>query len=232
MLLIISSHIIFHTKSLQELNDKNYLNLINKRYILLRILSNYGQLGDILFIMISGYFSVKRLDFHYIKFILIASETCIYHYLFLYISFKLKEKYKDIQLLRQMKGSIYFPLTSILGHWFTQHYLLLLIFMPYINVGLLNLSHEKYKSLVILIIIFYCIIKGIYNIYHIQTSIFFATQLIKLILPYIIGGYIRLFEIKNIILWKYIGIICFFLTIIFEVIFENMAIYYKSYFAR
>ena len=230
MIFIISSHILFHTKSLPKLDDKNYLNIINKRYIILRILSNYGKLADILFIMISGYFSVKRLNFHYIKFILISSETYIYHYLFLFISFKLSEIYKDIVLLKQKKGSIYFPITSILGHWFTQHYLLLLIFMPYINTGLLNLSYEQYKTLVYLIIIFYCILKGLYNLYQIPSSLFSATQLLKLILPYIIGGYIRLFEIKYKVVWKCIAIICFCLTIIFEVIFVNMSIKYKDYF--
>jgi hypothetical protein len=83
MILIILSHIIFYTKSLPKLDKKNYKKIINNNYIFLRIISNYGQIGDIIFIMISGYFSVKRLDFHYYKFLLIASETYTYHYLFL-----------------------------------------------------------------------------------------------------------------------------------------------------
>ena len=69
--------------------------------------------------MISGYFSVKRLDFHYYKFILIATETYTYHYLFLYISFKLIPIYKDISPLQQKNGSMYLPLNTSLGHWFT-----------------------------------------------------------------------------------------------------------------
>jgi hypothetical protein len=89
MILIILSHIIFDTKSLPKLDKKNYKKIINNNYIFLRIISNNGKIGDIIFIMISGYFSVKRLDFHYYKFILIATETYTYHYLFLYISFKL-----------------------------------------------------------------------------------------------------------------------------------------------
>ena len=105
MIFIALSHILFHTKTLPKLDEKNYLKIINGRYIILRILSNYGKLGDITFIMISGYFSVKRLNFHYIKFILIASETYVYHYLFLYISYKLKDIYKDIELLKPRKGS-------------------------------------------------------------------------------------------------------------------------------
>ena len=102
--------------------------------------------------------------------------------------------------------------------------------MPYINTALLNLSYEKYKALIILIFVFYCIIKGIFNIYQIESSIFSATLLINLILPYIIGGYIRLFDTEYKKFWKYIGILYFCLTIVMEVIFESMAIYYKDYF--
>ena len=229
MIFIAMSHIIFHTKSLPKLDDKNYTKIINKNYIYLRIISNYGKLGDILFIMISGYFSIKRLNFHYIKFILISSETYFYHYIFLFLSFKLKDKYKEIELLKQNKGSFYFPLTNNLGHWFTQNYLLLLIFMPYINTSLLSLNHEKYKALVILIIIFYCIFRGIFSIYQIVSIIFNASHLIKLILPYIIGGYIRLFDLEYKKFWKIFGILCFLLTIIFEIIFDNLAIKYNNY---
>ena len=229
MIFIALSHILFHTKTLPKLDEKNYLKILNGRYIILRILSNYGKLGDITFIMISGYFSVKRLNFHYIKFILIASETYVYHYLFLYISYKLKDIYKDIELLKPRKGSTYFPLISILGHWFTQHYLLLLIFMPFINRGLLSLNHEEYKKLVYLIIIFYCILRSLVNTYKIESSIFSATQLEKLLLPYIIGGYIKIYDLKNKFFWKIFGIISFALTIIFEIIYDYLAVYYENY---
>ena len=133
MFLIILSHIMYHTKSLPHLTNNNYHKLINNKYILLRIISNYGKFGDIVFIMISGYFSLKRINFHYIKFIIIAAETYTYHFFFLYVSNKLKYIYKDVKTLEGNKISRYFPLISSNGHWFTQHYLLILIFMPFIN---------------------------------------------------------------------------------------------------
>lgn len=191
IVLIIMSHIIYYTKSLPKLGKKNYKKIINNNYILLRIISNNGKIADIIFIMISGYFSIKQLKFHYYKFILIASETYTYHYLFLFISNKLKSIYKNIAPLQQINGSKYLPLITSLGHWFTQHYLLLLIFMPFINSGLLSLSHQKYKTLIILIIIFYCILKGTLNVFNVKTDILSVTQFLKLLLPYIIGGYIE-----------------------------------------
>ena len=229
MYLIILSHIKFHTKAFPNLEEKNYLKIITGKYITLRIISNYGALSDIIFIMITGYFSIKRLNFNYTKFILIASETYLYHYLFYYLSFILKDKYKNIEMLKQKTGSVYFPLITILGHWFTQHYLLLLIFMPFINTALLSLSHEQYKTLIILIFIFYCILKPFINIYKISSSIFSVTQLLKLILPYIFGAYIRLFDLKYTKLWKIYGIISFSLTVILEIITEYLSLSYKNY---
>ena len=229
MIFIISSHVMFHTKSLPKLDEKNFKKIICGKYIFLRIISNYGQLGDIIFIMITGYFSIKRLNFHYIKYILIATETYTYHYLFLYISNKLKDIYKDVELFKPKKGSAYFPLISSLGHWFTQHYLLLLIFMPFINTGLLSLNHKQYKTLVILILIFYNIIKAIITINKISTNVFSVTQLLKLLLPYIIGAYIRIADLKH-IFWKFLGIFCFILSILFEIIFDKLAINYNSYY--
>ena len=73
MIFIALSHILFYTKSLPKLDDKNYKTIINNNYIFLRMISNNGKIGDILFSMISGYFSIKKLDFHYYKFILIFS---------------------------------------------------------------------------------------------------------------------------------------------------------------
>lgn len=229
IVLIIMSHIIYYTKNLPKLGKKNYKKIINNNYIFLRIISNNGKIADIIFIMISGYFSIKQLKFHYHKFILIASETYTYHYLFLFISNKLKSIYKNIAPLQQINGSKYLPLITSLGHWFTQHYLLLLIFMPFINSGLLSLSHQKYKTLIILIIIFYCILKGTLNVFNVKTDILSVTKFLKLLLPYIIGGYIRIVDLKYKLFWKISGIILFILTFILEFIIEKLAIYHHNY---
>ena len=63
MFFIILSHILYHTNKLPKLKSGNYFIIINNRYIFLRIISNFGKLGDNIFIMISGYFSIKKLHF-------------------------------------------------------------------------------------------------------------------------------------------------------------------------
>jgi len=227
MILIILSHILYFTKSLPKLGKKNYKKIINNNYIFLRIVSNNGKFSDIIFIMISGYFSIKNLDFHYYKFILIASETYTYHYFILFISNKLKSLYKNISIKK--KGSKYLPLLTSSGHWFAQNYLLLLIFMPFINSGLLSLSHQKYKTLIILIIIFYCIFNGALKFFNLKTNTLNTTRFLRLLMPYIIGGYIKCYDLKYKLFWKTSGIILFILTFILEFIFEKLAIYYGNY---
>ena len=113
---------------------------------------------------------------------------------------------------------IYFPILSIYGNWFIQIYLSLLLFIPYINTGLLSLNKQKYKNLVFIIIIFYCIFNSLTNFYDIKSIIFITTPLIQLLLPYIIGGYIKIYDLNYKFLWNIIAFIYFPLTIISEII--------------
>ena len=220
-----------NTRSLPKISKNNFIKILNQNYIILRIISNYGNFGEILFMMLSGFFSVKRLNLHYIKLILIALEVYIYHYLSLYFSLKYKDKFKNVYFYKQKKGSYFFALTTILGNPFIQNYLLILFFMPYINSGLLSLNHEQYKTLIILIILFHCVIRGLYNIYEIQSYLFLSFKIIDLLLPYIIGGYIRIYEFKYRykLFFKIFGISAFILTIVYEFIFDYLAIKYDNY---
>jgi hypothetical protein len=188
---------MFHTKSLPKLSEANFKRIINNRYIFLRIISNYGQLGDIIFAMISGYFSIKRTNFHYIKFIQIVAQVYFYHYLFLCVSFILEDIYIDIAPLQQKKGSYFMPIFTSLGHWFAQQYLVLLIFMPYINTGLLSLSQQQYKNLVVLLIMCFSIIRPLLNCFSISTNLFSLVLFLKMSFCYIIGGYLRISDIRH-----------------------------------
>ena len=230
MFFIILSHILYHTNKLPKLKSGNYFIIINNRYIFLRIISNFGRLGDNIFIMISGYFSIKKTTFHYKKFILLISEIYFYHYLLLYLSFKLIYKYPDIEPLQQKKGSIFMPLTSTLGHWFAQQYLVLLIFMPYINTGLLSLSQQQYKNFVVLLILCFSIIRPLLNCFEINTNLFSLVLFMKMCFIYIIGGFLRINDLINKKFILIIGAISFILIICFEIVCDNLAIYYKKFF--
>jgi hypothetical protein len=220
---------MFHTKSLPKLSGANFKRIINNRYIFLRIISNYGQLGDIIFAMISGYFSIKRTNFHYIKFIQIVAQVYFYHYLFLCVSFILEDIYIDIAPLQQKKGSYFMPLFTSLGHWFAQQYLVLLIFMPYINTGLLSLSQQQYKNLVVLLIMCFSIIRPLLNCFSISTNLFSLVLFLKMSFCYIIGGYLRICDIRHRLLIIIFGFLSFIMTIDLEFLCDNLAVHFNSY---
>ena len=227
--LIVLHHIFINTNSLRKININNNKKIIYWKYILLKILSNYGQFGNNVFIMISGYFSVTKTFFNILKFLNFIFEIYTYYYPFLFLGKKLKKKYKNINFPNYSNNMIYFPILTTNGNWFIQIYLILLLFIPYINTGLINLNKQKYKNLVSFIIFFYCILNSLTRFYGINSIIFNTTPLIKLLLPYIIGGYIKIYDLNYKCLWKIIAIIYFPLTIISEIIFDNLALKFNNY---
>ena len=229
MSLIVLHHIFINTNSLRKLNNNNYKKLIFWKYIILKIISNYGYLGNNAFIMISGYFSITKTNFNIFKFLYLIFEIYTYYYPSLYFGKKLNKKYKNIQFPNYSKNTIYFPILTKNGNWFIQIYLSLLLFLPYINTGLLSLNKQKYKNLVIIIIFFYCIFNSLLGFFGFNSIIFKTTPLINLLLPYIIGGYINIYGLYFKFIWEIFGIIYFPLTIMSEIIFDTLAIKMNNY---
>ena len=222
--LIVIHHIFINTNSLQKLNQLNFKKIIFWKYIILKIISNYGYLGNNLFMMISGYFSITKTDFNVYKFLYLIFEIYTYYYPSIFIGKKLSKIYKTIQFPNYSSKKIYFPLLTRNGNWFIQIYLSLLLFIPYINIGLLSLNKQKYKHLVILIIVFYCIFNSLIIFYEFTSIIFQTTPLISLLLPYIIGGYIKIHGLYYKLFWKIIALFYFPLSIISEIIFDTLAL--------
>ena len=229
MSLIVLHHIFINTDSLQKLTINNYKKIICCKYIILKILSNYGQFGNNAFIMISGYFSINKTNFNKFKFLYIVFEIYTYYYPSLFFGKILSNKYKNIRFLNYSNILIFFPILSNYGNWFIQIYLSLLLFIPFINIGLLNLNKQKYKNLLIIIIIFYCIFNSLTLFYDINSIIFSTTPLIRLLLPYIIGGYIKLYDLNYKTFWTIIAFIYFPLSIISEIIFDKLALKFNNY---
>ena len=227
IVLIVLHHIFINTYSLQKININNCQK--KWKYIILRILSNYGQFGNNVFIMISGYFSVTKTNFNIFKFLYMVFEIYTYYYPCLFLGKRLSIKYKQIRFLNYSNKMIYFPILTTNGNWFIQIYITLLLFIPYINTGLLNLNKQKYKNLVFMIIIFYCIFYSLTLFYGINSIIFSTNPLIRLLLPYIIGGYIKIYNLNYKLLWKINAFIYFPLTIISEIIFDILTLKFNNY---
>ena len=166
--LIVLHHIFINTISLKNIKRYN----CNWKYILLRIISNYGPFGNNVFIMISGYFSVSKTVFNLNKFLSILLEIYTYYYPSILIGKQLSLQYRNVKFPNYSNFKIYFPNLTGNGNWFAQIYLCLLIFTPFINIGLLSLNKKKYTELVIFIIIFYCIFNPITQFYNLNSIIF------------------------------------------------------------
>lgn len=230
MTLIVFHHISINTNSLSSINIQNYKNINKWKYIFLKIISNYGQFGNNTFIMISGCFSASKTSFNIDKFLSFLFEIYTYYYPSIFIGKILKNKYKYINFPNFRNKTIYMPNLTYNGNWFAQIYLTLILFFPYINTGLINLDKRKYKNLVIITIIFYCIFNKIIKYYQIHSIIFDTTPLINLLIPYIIGGYFHLYNLEYKTFWTIIGLIYFPLTILLEIILDMAYFHYNDYF--
>ena len=227
--LIVLHHIFINTNSFQKININNLQKIIFLKYIILRILSNYGQFGNNVFIMISGYFSVTKTNFNIFKFFYFIFEIYTFYYPCLFLGKRISKKYKKIKFPNYSDNNIYFPILTKYGNWFIQIYLCLLIFIPFINTGLLNLNRQKYKNLVYIIIIFYCIFNPLTSFYGMNSRVFNTTPLIRLLLPYIIGGYIKIYDLNYKLFWNIIAFIYFPFSIISEIIFDILALKFDNY---
>ena len=227
--LIIFHHIFINTISLIDIDENNYVEFINWRYILLKVISNYGQFGNNVFIMISGYFSISKINFNLNKFLSILFEIYTYYYPSIVLGKKLSLNYKNVKFPDYSNFSIYFPNFTENGNWFIQIYLCLLIFIPFINTGLLHLNKEKYRQLIIILILFYCIFKSMIDFFKFNSIIFSTTPFINLLIPYIIGGYIRIYDLKYKIFWKIVGMSYFIFTFFSEIFFDILSYYFKNF---
>ena len=225
MILIVLHHTYLGNKYIKNLDSKK---IELWKYITLKVFFSYGPTANNIFIMLSGYFSVSKIDFNIHKFLSILFEIYTYYYPSIFLGKKLKKKYKNLRFPDYKNKELYFPIIlNSSGFWFAQIYLLLILFFPFINNGLMSLNGKKYKNLVTIIILFYCIFNSIIKFYGVKSIVFEDTHLIKLLLPYIIGGYIGLHMPKNKI-WIIIGLLFFPLTILLEIVSDVAFIRYKN----
>ncbi len=187
MLLIISFHYCFHS---------NYVvDSLNFNAVIVKSFYFFGELGVDLFILITGYFCSKS-EFSVKKLIKLILEVNFY-YLFCVLltfcfdfGFKVKvDTFKDCFLL------FFNVITN--KYWFITMYIIAYTLSPYINIIINNISKENYKKLIITLLVIWCIIPTIFGIFYNSTeSLLYYNRLIWFMVMYLIGGYIRKYQIK------------------------------------
>ena len=177
MLCIISFH--YFVKSgyvVEDLTLKNYI--LNSFWFL-------GELGENLFILISGYFLIKH-KFSIKKLIYLLLEILFYELLS-----------KTIAYLLHYQAPF---LTLKITYWYMRSYLIIYILSPYINHLIETLPQKKFKQLIIISIWIWSIFPTFLGIFENSTEYpDYYSRLTWFLIMYFIGSYIRLYDTK---LWK------------------------------
>ena len=185
MLFIIIFHYVY--KSGYNFETLNYNSFIVKTFYF------FGELGVNLFILISGYFLINS-KFSMKKLIKLVIEINFY-YVF---SVVIEGKLNHITLTTFMDYYQLFFAVILNRYWFATAYVLLYILSPYINKFIHSIEKETFLKLLMTVIFLWSIIPTTFGIIYNNTeSLLFYNRFIWMIVMYLIGSYIRLYDIKN-----------------------------------
>lgn len=143
-----------------------------------------GNFGTDVFVMISGYFLVSDKAMHpkFTKVALIWLQIFFYSILLFAIAFPLG--YGDLSMKSILTGLL--PV-SFSGWWFASAYFVLYLLHPYINLALNAMSKKQYQGFLLMLIVMWSVLPTI------TTSNFQKSDLIELLLMYVIAGYIKIY---------------------------------------
>lgn len=225
MTMIIGHHLAIHSGF--EV-DKS---LISFNRLVLEFIQSGGKFGVVLFVMISGYFSIQKTDFKLKKLLVIWGMVEFYSVLFA-VCHVLTGGSMTIKELK----SVILPLISE-EYWFITSYFLLMLISPVINRGFLQLSKEEFSKFLCIIILAWTVIPIIFLVS------FQGNSVIQFFVIYSIGGYLRLYGFKFTERWSFtkclvvgiLGYVCLFLSCViidYVGIYVEMVRPYSQHFFR
>lgn len=144
--------------------------------ILIRFLDSFSLTANSIFIIITGYYSINK-KFDLKKVLNLWGKTILYASI--------------IFVICKIQGgeySIFNSLFPVLSgqYWFISSYIALYFLIPIINIILNKLNQKQLKYLLIISIILFGIIRGLFN-----PAGIFNSALIHMVIIYILGAYIR-----------------------------------------
>ena len=151
---------------------------------LLLEVSNLGNMGVIIFILITGYYNIdKEHPFKLRKLILLIFQVFFYSSVIYLIFVILGLKSFSIKGFIENFFSIAFK-----RYWFMTAYMVLYIFMPFINSFQNNINRKRYTSFLIICLLVFSLLRMI------TTQDYYGNELIQFLLFYAIGGYLRKYK--------------------------------------
>ena len=154
---------------------------INKFFI--QTLLFGGKIGCYLFMFITGYFMING-RMNYKKIFKLILELEFYSLVIFFIfNYGLGKHYSKKDWVRNL-----FPI--IYGNWFVVNYIMLYLFIPFINKLLLQLNEKSLKKMILLIIMVYSIIPSIF--YYVTKYQWSFSNFDFMLVSYMIGAYIKI----------------------------------------
>ena len=179
MLFIVVSHYTVHNGVLNSSLP------IGLNRLLLEI-TTLGNIGVIIFVLITGYYMIKQKSFKLKKIVNLYFQVAFYS-IIIYILFIIL-KLEPISIRGIIKSFI--PITFG-QYWFVTAYFLLYIFSPFINKFLNNLSRKEHLNFIIISIFIFSIV----STFTMQQL--YGNEIIQFIIFYSMGAYLKKYP-KNI----------------------------------
>lgn len=208
MLLIIAQHYVVHGGYSSEAFMSFTPNVV-----FLKILTMFGYSACTIFALITGYYYINLdTDRKYYRRLLYVIGQCLFYSLIIYV---IMTVINGFQLsLRELINAL-FP--YFYGNWYFVFYLVLLLFVPYINVFLKSLDEKQYRNMLIVVFVLFVLIQTFFgNIYSLNNLDF-------MFMAYIYGAYYRLYKErftysnnKNLLY----AILCFVLICLSVIVFD------------
>lgn len=139
-----------------------------------------GNIGVILFILITGYYSIGKSDPFKLKRLMSLIFQVLFYSLAIYLIFCIFG-IEDFSIGNFMKNML--PIT-FKQYWFVTAFAALYILAPYINALLYNIDRKQHLQLIIIALTLFSIIPTF------TTQTFYGNELVQFVMLYSIGAYL------------------------------------------
>ena len=212
MLMIIGHHFALHGR----FNYSQYnAQLVNVEKVLV-IFQAFGKIGVDIFVLIGAYFLVGRKykSSRIVNLLLVSTfySTLIY-IIFLIFHLEIRSDFAN--------GNLWLPFPGVSSYWFVWAYIVMLIFMPVLNIALENMTKRQLQWFLIALTILWILIPQL-NTYFPGKLDFWVEHLgysdgIFFVYLYLVAAYVKLYPNKFIkSLWANIVVLFFELMLMYS----------------
>lgn len=216
MIFIVISHYSIHG-SIKSMDLEFGLNKV------ILDISNFGHLGVVLFVMISGYLLVTK-PFKLNRIIRVVLDTLFYSVGFFVIFSILNHEFSVVSMIKAM-----FPIVPM-QYWFVTAYVFMMMLSPFLNRFLKGLTEYEFKVYILIMLL----IVSISSMIPKFDAFSYFGFLGQFFLYYSLGAFIKMYpkscnKTKNPRCYLLISLVLFSLLIMSSVVFDLLSNYFSAF---